>query len=93
MAEISIVQEHRLSPAQAHEAARKVADTLAREYGLACAWEQDVLRFERGGVQGTLTLRAQQAAMVIELGFLMSGFAAAIEAKVADNMRKVFGAA
>jgi putative polyhydroxyalkanoate system protein len=93
MAEISIVQEHRLSPEQAREAAQKVADKLARDYDLVCEWEENVLRFERSGVQGALTLQEQQAEMVIELGFLMSAFAAAIEAKVAENMRKVFGAA
>jgi hypothetical protein len=38
-------------------------------------------------------LRERQAAMDIKLGFLMSAFSAAIEAKVAESMRKVFGAA
>ena len=51
MADISIVQAHSLTPEQAREAAQQVADKIAREYGLACNWEGDVLRFERSGVR------------------------------------------
>jgi putative polyhydroxyalkanoate system protein len=93
MADISIVQAHRLSAEQARAAAGKVADKLARDYDLACNWEGNVLRFARSGVQGALTLHEQQAEMTIQLGFLMGAFASAIEAKVAANMRTVFGAA
>jgi putative polyhydroxyalkanoate system protein len=93
MADISIVQAHRLSAAKAREAAAKVADKLARDYDLACNWDGNVLRFERSGVQGALTLQERQAELDIKLGFLMSAFSAAIEAKVAESMRKVFGAA
>jgi putative polyhydroxyalkanoate system protein len=90
MADISIVQAHRLSPEQARAAAQQVADKMAREYDLACAWNGNVLSFERSGVHGALTLQGQQAEMVIRLGFLMSAFSATIEAKVAEKMRKVF---
>jgi putative polyhydroxyalkanoate system protein len=92
MADISIVQAHQLSAEKAREAAGKVADKLARDYDLACRWEGNVLRFARSGVQGALTLQERQAAMEIKLGFLMSAFSATIEAKVAESMRKVFGA-
>ena len=90
MTAISIVQEHALSPDHARTAAQQVADKIAGEYGLACRWDGDVLRFERSGVQGALTLEPSQAHMSIRLGFPMSAFAAAIKAKVADKMRKVF---
>ncbi|UUZ50347.1 polyhydroxyalkanoic acid system family protein [Massilia sp. B-10] len=93
MADISIVHEHKLSHKKAREAAQKVADSISDEYGLACEWEGDVLHFERSGVQGQLTLDKKKAEMFIRLGFLMSAFAPTIEAKVAENMKKVFGAA
>lgn len=93
MADISIVQEHKLTPKKAHEAAQKVADKLAEEYDLACAWDGSVLSFARSGVSGTLTLAPKLATMEIKLGFLMSAFASTIEAKVTENMKKVFGAA
>jgi putative polyhydroxyalkanoate system protein len=90
MAEISIVQQHSLSPVAARSAADKVAQRLAADYGLACKWDGDVLRFERSGVDGALTLDGQNAALRISLGFFMSAFAPSIEAKVVEKMRKVF---
>ncbi|NHZ39942.1 MULTISPECIES: polyhydroxyalkanoic acid system family protein [Massilia] len=93
MADISIVQEHSLTPIKAREAAQKVADKIAAEYGLTCAWQGDVLHFERSGVHGSLALEAQRVAMHIRLGFLMSAFAPKIEAKVKEKMKAVFGAA
>jgi putative polyhydroxyalkanoate system protein len=92
MAAISIVQQHQLTPVTARAAAQQVADKLATEYALDCKWDGDVLRFERSGVNGSLTLEATRAALHIELGFLMSAFAPTIEAKVADKMKKVFAA-
>jgi putative polyhydroxyalkanoate system protein len=92
MADISIVQQHTLSPERARAAAQQVAEKISAEYGLACKWDGDVLRFERSGVEGALTLGEQSAAMRIRLGFFMGAFATAIEAKVAEKMRKVFAA-
>lgn len=93
MSEISIVQEHNLSLEQARAAAQQVAQRISAEYGLACKWDGDVLRFERSGVEGALSLEDRQAAMRIRLGFFMGAFAPAIEAKVAEKMRKVFAPA
>ncbi|MCC2954248.1 polyhydroxyalkanoic acid system family protein [Massilia sp. IC2-477] len=90
MSEISIVQEHTLSPEQARAAAQQVAQKLAADYDLACKWDGDMLRFERSGVEGALSLEGQRAALRIRLGFFMSAFASSIEAKVAEKMRKVF---
>jgi putative polyhydroxyalkanoate system protein len=93
MADIQIVQEHKLDRDAARAAAQAVADKLANEYGLGCRWDGDVLRFERSGVEGALTLEDQRAALRIKLGLFASAFASTIEAKVAQNMRKVFGQA
>jgi putative polyhydroxyalkanoate system protein len=90
MADINIVQEHHLAPEQARAAAQQVADKLAEQFELACRWEGDVLRFERSGVNGALTLLPNQAQLTIDLGFPISMMASQIEAKVAEKMRKVF---
>jgi putative polyhydroxyalkanoate system protein len=90
MADINIVQEHHLAPEQARAAAQQVADKLAEQFELACRWEGDVLRFERSGVNGALTLLPSQAQLTIDLGFPISMMASQIEAKVAEKMRKVF---
>ncbi|MES2740224.1 MAG: polyhydroxyalkanoic acid system family protein [Pseudomonadota bacterium] len=91
MADITIVQEHSLTPTQARAAAQRVADKMAQQYDLACQWQGDVLRFERSGVEGTLTLEQASAQLHIKLGFLFSAFSSSIESQVADNMVKVFG--
>lgn len=90
MADINIVQEYHLAPEQARAAAQQVADKLAEQFELACRWEGDVLRFERSGVNGALTLLPNQAQLTIDLGFPISMMASQIEAKVAEKMRKVF---
>ena len=90
MADINIVQEHHLAPEQARAAAQQVADKLAEQFELTCRWEGDVLRFERTGVNGALTLLPNQAQLTIDLGFPISMMASQIEAKVAEKMRTVF---
>ena len=92
MADIRIVQEHNLSPERARAAAQQVADKVATELGMECRWDGDVLRFERSGVEGALTLEGRSAALRIKLGLLMSAFGPAIEAKAADKMRRMFAA-
>ncbi|MEO5935343.1 MAG: polyhydroxyalkanoic acid system family protein [Duganella sp.] len=93
MADINIVQEHNLAPEQARAAAQQVADKLAEQFELECRWDGDVLRFERSGVDGTLTLEPSRARLQIALGFLFSAFSPQIEGKVADKMRAVFAPA
>jgi putative polyhydroxyalkanoate system protein len=90
MADINIVQAHSLAPEQARAAAQQVADKLAEQFELACRWDGDVLRFERSGVNGALTLHPHQAQLQIALGFPMSMMADMVKAKVSEKMQKVF---
>ena len=90
MSDINIVQEHHLAPEQARAAAQQVADKLSEQFELTSRWDGDVLRFERSGVNGTLSLLPNEAQLDITLGFPISAFAAQIESKVADKMRRVF---
>jgi putative polyhydroxyalkanoate system protein len=90
MADINIVQEHHLAPEQARAAAQQVADKLAEQFELTCRWDGDVLRFERSGVNGALTLHPTQAQLQMALGFPISMMADMVKAKVAEKMRKVF---
>lgn len=90
MADISITQAHTLPHEEAKSAAQKIADQLASEYDMTLGWAGDVLRFERSGVSGTLTVSEKQAQLEISLGFLMKAFAPVIEEKIAAKMKKVF---
>jgi putative polyhydroxyalkanoate system protein len=90
MADISYIQPHDLTPPAARAAAQRVVDRLSGELGLQCNWEGNVLHFERSGVKGALTLGEREAALQMELGFLMGAFAPVIRDKVAEQMRKTF---
>jgi putative polyhydroxyalkanoate system protein len=78
-----------LAPEQAR-AAQQVADKLAEQFELACRWDGDVLRFERSGVNGALTLHPNQAQLQIALGFPISMMADMVKAKVSENARYLF---
>lgn len=91
MAEINIVQKHKLSAAKARKAAQAVADKLAQEYELECAWDGDILRFERSGVDGSLTLEKGVASITLKLGFMLRAFSGKIERQISEQMAEVFG--
>ena len=83
MAEISIVQQHTLSPAAARTAAEQVAQRIATEYGLACQWDGDVLRFEREFIDH---LRRHTSVLtdIASTGKLEDGTVSALESAVAE---------
>lgn len=91
MADISITRKHELPHTRARAAAQSVADRMAREYDMQAEWAGQVLRFERSGVSGTLTLHASEVRLEITLGFLFKAFASRIEEQAVKNMEKVFG--
>jgi putative polyhydroxyalkanoate system protein len=69
-----------------------MADKLAEQFELTCRWDGDVLCFARSGVNGSLTLRPNQAQLQLALGFPISLMAGQVEAKVSAKMRTLFGA-
>ncbi|HTH45084.1 MAG TPA: polyhydroxyalkanoic acid system family protein [Oxalicibacterium sp.] len=91
MADISIMQPHALSLQQAKEAAQQVAERMADEYDMATRWEDNVLRFERSGLEGNLIVEAQQVQVDITLGGFFKSFAPMIEDKIGRNIAKTFG--
>jgi putative polyhydroxyalkanoate system protein len=92
-ADISITQQHALSLQQAKDAAQQVAERMAAEYEMSPQWEDNVLRFERSGLEGTLIVEAQQVQVDITLGGFFKSFAPMIEDKISRNIAKTFGAA
>ncbi len=90
MADISITQAHKMTLKKARAAAQKVADKMAEEFDVSSVWEENVLTFNRSGVNGTLTVFEKEARVDITLGFMLRAFASTIETKVALNMKKVF---
>lgn len=92
MSDITLVEKHTLTMAQAREVAQQVAEQMKKDYEIGYAWEGDVLNFKRSGVSGTLALADGQATLDIALGFMLKGFRKKIEEQVGRNMHKLFSA-
>ena len=83
MSEILITRNHRLSAKKARAAAEHVALDLQKEYELECEWGDDgVLRFERPGLHGKLTLAKGEVTVLVNLGFLLWPFRASLEREI-----------
>lgn len=91
MANLVFERTHALDIADARQAARRVADEMTRKYDMRCAWEGDVLRFERSGVRGTMTVQSDCIQLDARLGALLSAFRPRIQAQLEQNFAQYFG--
>ena len=92
MADITILQAHRLSVEAARVAAQEVAERMARDFGVSHAWDGQVLKFSQSGVNGTLSLEQENMARLeLSLG-MMKAFAPMLREKLERKMAKVFTA-
>jgi putative polyhydroxyalkanoate system protein len=90
MADIELRRVHDLGIADARAAAERMADKLGREFGLKGTWHGDVLRFERPGVTGSLTLTDKDLRLSVALGFLLKAMRASIEQAVVQQLDSIF---
>ena len=70
-----------------------VGQWAAAKMGLTCKHqegaEQDVISFERSGVNGTMTVTANSFDVNIKLGLMMKAFKPMIEAEIAKNVSRM----
>lgn len=90
MAEIHLRRKHTIGIRKAKVAAQKVADDLAQEFGMESAWDGDVLRFSRHGVDGALTVAKDEVVLNAKLGLVLSAFKTRIERHINDNFDRYF---
>jgi len=86
MADLEVRRAHALGIAAARRAAKGMAHDLERRFGLQGRWEGDVLRFERPGVTGTLTVGARELRLSATLGLMLRAMEACIARQVGDEM-------
>jgi len=91
MSEIQVTRPHALGAKKARAAAQKVADRLGDEFELRHAWDGDVMRFERSGVSGELTVGKKEVAIRVQLGFMLSFLQPKIEAEIHRFLNEDFG--
>ena len=92
MADIDIRRTHDLGMTGARKAADQMAEKLGRKFDLRGDWDGDVLRFERPGVTGTLTVSPKDLHLSVALGFLLKAMKSSIEAAVRQELDAVLAA-
>lgn len=91
MSEIHITRGHKLSLKKARAAAEHVAVDLKREFDISYVWGEDgVLRFERPGVRGQLTLSKKEVIVQVRLGLFYLPFKAALEREIHEYFDERF---
>jgi putative polyhydroxyalkanoate system protein len=90
MADIDIRRNHSLGLEGARAAADRLAAELGKRFGLTGAWDGNVLRFERSGVNGTLGITASEVHLQVALGFLLKAMKGSIESAVHREIETQF---
>ena len=90
MADIELHRVHDLGLAAAREQADRMAGQIARKFDLKSSWQGNVLRFERPGVDGALTLTDKDLRLSVTLGFLLKAMRASIERAVEEQLDELF---
>jgi putative polyhydroxyalkanoate system protein len=90
MADIEIRRPHTLGMKAARAAAERMADQLGRKFDLKGDWAGNVLKFERPGVSGSLTVGEEDVSLSVALGFLLKAMKGSIESAVRHEMDKLF---
>jgi putative polyhydroxyalkanoate system protein len=91
MSEIRIRRAHSRPIDEARKAAEKMAKQLRKDFDLDYAWDGQVLRFERSGVDGELHVTAREVRLEAKLGFLLAFLKPRIEAEVEEQLDKHLG--
>jgi putative polyhydroxyalkanoate system protein len=92
MSIIDIKRKHHFSLPEARAHADRLASDLKREFGLDTAWREDVLEFRRDGVEGRLTVGADEVHLHARLGFLLALLRPKIESSINEHMDELFAA-
>jgi putative polyhydroxyalkanoate system protein len=92
MADIEIRRIHGLGLEAARKAADQMADKLGRKFDLKGDWDGDVMRFERPGVTGALTVGPKELHLSVALGFLLKAMKGSIEQAIQHELDSLFAA-
>jgi putative polyhydroxyalkanoate system protein len=88
--DIHIHRDHGLGLKAARTMASSWAEKVQKKFDMECVYEEgdteDLLRFSRAGVQGTVRVDAQQLEMTAQLGFLFAAFKDRIESEIGKQL-------
>lgn len=90
MADIEIHRVHNLGLKAARAAADRMADHLGRKFDLKGDWSGNVLRFERPGVSGSLSVSDKDLNLSVGLGFLLKAMRGSIQKSIEHELDTLF---
>jgi putative polyhydroxyalkanoate system protein len=89
LSEISIRRPHSLPVDKARKLAEEMAVKLQQRFALEYAWRGHALEFNRDGVEGKLTVAADEIHLQARLGFLLSFLKPTIEQEIDANLEQL----
>jgi putative polyhydroxyalkanoate system protein len=92
LSEIDIRRPHRLPLTEARKLAEEIAAQLQERFELDYAWRGHALEFSRDGVEGKLTVAADEIHLHARLGFLLSFLKPTIEQEIEQSLARLFEA-
>ena len=90
MPTIHIRAFHQMQQIDAQEAAEELARDLAGKFDIDYGWDDDIILFERPGVQGSITVAKQEIRIEAELGLLLMMLKGRIEEEIRRYLRTHF---
>lgn len=91
MSHIDIHARHSLSREDAQAAADDLSRDLAEKFGIDYGWDEDVICFERPGVEGQIAVTGEEIHVQAQLGFMLALLKAPIEQEIIRYLREHFG--
>ncbi len=91
MSTIDIHAHHTLSHEDALQAADDLSCDLAEKFGIDYGWEDDVIHFERSGVNGQIEVQDSELRIQANLGFMLMMLKGPIEQEIFRYLKDHFG--
>jgi putative polyhydroxyalkanoate system protein len=91
VSDIDIHAHHTLSHEEALNAADELSCALAKKFDIDYGWEDDVIHFERPGVNGQITIQQTELRIQAKLGFMLMMLKGPIEQEIVSYLREHFG--
>lgn len=91
MSTIDIHAYHNLSHDEALTAADDLSRDLAEKFGIDYGWEEEVIHFNRPGVDGQIHVADTELRIQANLGFMLMMLKAPIEQEIVRYLEEHFG--
>jgi putative polyhydroxyalkanoate system protein len=91
MPHLSIERPHHLAHAQAKALAERLARDFEQRFALVWRWDDDVIRFQRPGVSGSMRVGPATIALDLTLGLLFGAMKPVIERRINDELDRLGG--